>query len=454
VVRGRPAVVQRYWYLESAVTSRIREVSDAEAIETTEAALRQSIRQCRVADVPLGAFLSGGVDSSTVVGLMQAESSRPVKTFSVGFDDPSYDEAVFARRVAEHLGTDHEEIYVSAEDAMRVVPDLATIYDEPFADSSQIPTYLVSRLARASVTVALTGDGGDELFGGYPRYQLNERIWSLLRWVPFPLRRGLYAALHRVPPNLGAKGLAGLTALLRGARSAQSTERWQRVLQLLRVESREGLYDRMLRYSTLGQAAVIDHEAQPERSYPRLAENFVEQMMYLDTQRYLPDDILVKLDRAAMAVSLETRAPMLDHRFVETVWRLPFSTKRRNGCSKWLLKQILHRYVPVELVDRPKMGFGVPIGAWLRGPLRDWADSLISENQLSQQGLMRPKPIRQQWAEHTSGSHDWGYSLWAVLMFQAWYDRWQKQDEMAYARRADHGGEPAVRRFDFARARA
>lgn len=393
--------------------------SPEQAVDSLEALLISAVGQQMVADVPLGAFLSGGVDSSAVVALMQAQSSRPIKTFSIGFHEAGYNEAEHAKAVSKHLGTDHTELYVSAQRALDVIPMLPTLYSEPFADSSQIPTYLVSKLARQHVTVSLSGDGGDELFCGYNRYQMTARLWGILQRVPKPLRRATAAVISAVPPA-----------------------RWDSMGLFL---SKERLGDKLhkgaalLDHTTVAELyrGLVSHWPKPESlvlgahepasiwlsfQYSLHGLSEIESMMAFDMLSYLPNDILAKVDRAAMGVSLETRIPMLDHRVVEFAWSLPLDYKLRGGITKWPLRQILYRYVPRSLIERPKMGFGVPIDQWLRGPLRDWAENLLGESRLRQEGFFNPAPIRQKWAEHLSGRRNWQYHLWNVLMFQSWLE--------------------------------
>jgi asparagine synthase (glutamine-hydrolysing) len=391
----------------------------AQAVDELEALLSSAVGQQMVADVPLGAFLSGGVDSSTVVALMQAQSSRPVKTFSIGFHEAGYNEAEHAKAVAQHLGTEHTELYVSAQQALDVIPKLPSLYAEPFADSSQIPTYLVSQLARQHVTVSLSGDAGDELFCGYNRYQMTARLWGKLERVPKPLRRAAAAAITAVPP-------ARWDSLSRFLPVARLGDKLHKGAALLGCQSAADLYLGMVSHWSEPNDLVLGGREPPivlTSQTPALAGlNDVERMMALDMLSYLPDDILAKVDRAAMGVSLETRVPMLDHRVVEFAWSLPLSTKLRGGVTKWPLREVLYRHVPRSLIERPKMGFGVPIDQWLRGPLRDWAETLLSESRLRQEGYFNPVPIRQKWIEHLSGQRNWQYHLWDVLMFQAWLE--------------------------------
>lgn len=390
-----------------------------QAVDALETLLRSAVGLQMMADVPLGAFLSGGIDSSTVVALMQAQSSRPVKTFSIGFHEQGYNEAEHAKAVAQHLGTEHTELYVSAQQALDVIPKLPTLYAEPFADSSQIPTYLVSQLARQHVTVSLSGDAGDELFCGYTRYQMTAQMWGKLQRVPKPLRRAAAAAITAVPPRT-------LDAMGRWLNVSRLGDKLHKGAALLGKQSVAELYRGLVSHWPDPDAVVLgSHEPATalSGSQPALAGlGQVERMMALDLMGYLPDDILAKVDRAAMGVSLETRVPFLDHRVVELAWSLPLAYKLRNGVTKWPLREVLYRHVPRELIERPKMGFGVPIDQWLRGPLRDWAETLLDESRLRQEGFFNPAPIRQKWAEHLSGQRNWQYHLWDVLMFQAWLD--------------------------------
>ena len=389
--------------------------------------LREAILQQMVADVPLGAFLSGGVDSSTVVALMQAQSSRPVKTFTIGFHEAGYNEAEDAKAVAKHLGTDHTELYVTPQEALDVIPQLPALYDEPFADSSQIPTHLVAKLARQHVTVSLSGDGGDELFGGYDRYFWGQRIWNSVGWLPKGVRQLGSKIITSVSPRAWDRlfrQVARVAPRLRGP--AVYGDRAHKLAEILAVRDPEEMYHGLVSHwqdpaSIVPGGRELPTALTDRDRWARLSD-FTQRMMYLDLVSYLPDDILVKVDRATMGVSLEARVPLLDHRVVEFAWRLPLSMKVRNGQGKWLLRQVLYKYVPADLIERPKMGFGVPIDNWLRGPLREWAESLLSENRLKQEGYFDAQPIRRKWLEHLSGTCNWQYQLWDILMFQAWLE--------------------------------
>ncbi len=421
-------VLRPYW---SALTAAAEGAahpfagSPQEAVDTLERLLRKAIGQQMMADVPLGAFLSGGVDSSTVVALMQAQSDRPIKTFSIGFNEDAYNEAEHAGAVARHLGTDHTELYVTADQALDVIPQLPALFDEPFADSSQIPTYLVSQLARRHVTVSLSGDAGDELFCGYNRYQITASLWGRLSAMPPAIRAAMAWGLTRVSPD----GINRLAGSLKGAgRWRNIGEKIHKGAGVMVARSSEELYRGMVsQWPSPTDVVPTGSEPKTVLTAPngilkQLTD--VERMMALDMVTYLPDDILVKVDRAAMACSLESRVPFLDHRVVEFAWQLPLAYKlRREGqgyTTKWALRQVLYRHVPVHLIERPKMGFGVPIDSWLRGPLRDWAEDLLSESRLQREGFLNPAPIRQKWTEHLSGQRNWQHPLWCVLMFQAW----------------------------------
>lgn len=411
--------IRSYWSAEQVAldgAANPLSISPEVAVDKLEELLGDAIGQQMVADVPLGAFLSGGIDSSTVAALMQSRSSQPIKTFSIGFHEPGYNEAEHAAAVARHLKTDHTELYVSAQEALAVVPELPRMYDEPFADSSQIPTHLVSKMARRHVTVALSGDAGDELFCGYSRYFITDRLWSRVSALPLPVRR-LGAALIGAVPRTTWNGLGRLAGrgslgehLHKGAGVLRSTQPdklyLNAVSQWMDPESLvEGAHEPL---TVLTGAPSSLHRLSP-----------LARMMACDMLTYLPGDILTKVDRAAMSVSLETRVPMLDHRVVEFAWRLPMDLKFRDGASKWVLRQVLYRHVPRQLIERPKMGFGIPLDHWLRGPLREWAEALLAPERLRAEGL-RTEPILRAWQEHLTGVRDRQYALWNVLSYLSW----------------------------------
>lgn len=396
----------------------------AQAVDELETLLKDAIKQQMMADVPLGAFLSGGVDSSTIVALMQTQSTQPIKTFTIGFDEEGFNEAVHAQAVAKHLGTDHTELYVTPEQAMAIIPRLPALYNEPFSDSSQIPTFLVSQLAKQHVTVSLSGDAGDELFCGYKRYQMTAKLWHKFSLLPMPVRKVLVQILQAVSPQRWNQ----LTRYLPVSTSHPNIgDKLHKGAEVLTLNSSSGLYHRFVSHWDKPEQVVINGQ-EPltllTQATPELAQlDDIQRMMALDLLTYLPDDILVKVDRAAMGVSLETRVPLLDHRVVEFAWRLPQALKMRDGQTKWALRQVLYRHVPKELVERPKMGFGIPLQNWLRTSLRDWAETLLDESRLRQEGYFHPAPIRQKWQEHLSGQRNWAYYLWDVLMFQAWLEQ-------------------------------
>jgi asparagine synthase (glutamine-hydrolysing) len=423
---GEMPAPEKYWALSEVAESgaRSRSVSGAETVDELEEVLSEAVRIRMHADVPLGAFLSGGIDSSIVVALMQANRRDKVRSFTIAFEDSAYDESPDARRVADHLGTEHVELVVTDKDALEVIPKLPQLYDEPFADSSQIPTALLARLARQHVTVALSGDGGDEMFGGYNRYAWAESFWGRIAAVPRPVRHLAGAALDMVPPKWWDRAFERADPLLpKSLRVRTPGTKIQKVARVLDASDLLETYRRLSSHIAdpsrlvLGSNEPATLITSPSE-WPKLDE--VELMLYLDSMTYLPDDILTKVDRATMGASLENRVPFLDPNVAELAWRLPFDVKVKNGTGKWLLRQLLYRYVPPEIVDRPKMGFGIPLGAWLRGPLRAWAEDLLSEDRLRREGYLSPEPIRRMWIEHLSGRADRQYELWDVLMFQAW----------------------------------
>jgi asparagine synthase (glutamine-hydrolysing) len=419
--------VNRYWSLSNVIRSGLDAPfrGDAqEALDQIETILLRSVGQQMVADVPLGAFLSGGVDSSLITSLMQAQSTQPVKTFTIGFEEGAYDEAQYARAVARHLGTNHTELYVSAKDARAVIPQLPFIYDEPFADSSQIPTYLLSKITRRHVTVSLSGDGGDELFGGYERYRSAARVWKAMNLIPNCLRTAAALVLAQIPlALLDIVVPAGVAPRGKTRLGARVKERLHRLRYALSLRNRGKFYVSLMSFWGDGILSLKNGETRCDLSTLIPAEegtSFMEEMMFIDMLTYLPDDILVKLDRASMAVSLECRVPMLDHRLIEFVWQLPSFMKAGSRDPKALLKKLLYRYLPRGLFERPKMGFGIPLGDWLRGPLRDWAEDLLSVDRLRNEGILNPAMVRRKWEEHLAGGWNCHYPLWNVLMLEAW----------------------------------
>jgi len=411
-----------YWSLADVAAKGLaapRDMSDEEAIAVLDELLGDAVKRRMVADVPLGAFLSGGVDSSAVVALMQKASARPVKTFSIGFREADYDEATHAAAVARHLGTDHTELSVTPAEAQAAIVKLPTIFDEPFADSSQIPTYLVSQMTRQHVTVALSGDGGDELFGGYNRYGTGYQLTAAMRHLPRALRSGLGHAITAIPPSRWDSAFAWMPDAMRPRQGGDKMHKLASVLP----EDAGGYYERLVSpgedlWTTLRGAPAPHLNAAAVQSRDGFRDDR-DWMQYMDAATYLPDDILTKVDRASMAVALEARVPILDHRVVEFAWQLPQRFKFRSGQGKWLLRQMLYRYVPRSMIERPKSGFSVPIGDWLRGPLRDWTEDLLNPQTLGG-GLFDSAAIRARWAMHQTGTRNHQHALWTVLMFESW----------------------------------
>jgi asparagine synthase (glutamine-hydrolysing) len=429
---GWTLTVAPYWSAREAAERGLREPftgTPQEAVLELDGLLADSVRLRLESDVPLGAFLSGGLDSSTVVALMQRQGQGQVRTFTIGFWEPDFDEAPHARMVAKHLETAHTQLYVTPEQALAVIPRLPTLYDEPFSDSSQIPTFLISELARRAVTVCLSGDGGDELFAGYNRYFIGRALWRKIGWAPVPLRQATARGLRVLPTSAWARLFDNLAPVLPASFSTSNpADKLQKLAEILAVDSPDRMYVELVSHWK-APASVVIGSSEPatiltDRARWARLPDFTQRMMYLDAVTYLPDDILVKVDRASMGVSLEVRVPFLDHRVFEFAWRLPLAMKIQHDEGKWLLRKLLARYVPRALTERPKMGFGVPIDQWLRGPLREWAESLLDESRLRREGFFHPDPIRRMWGEHLSGLRNWQHHLWTVLMFQAWREKW------------------------------
>jgi len=401
-----------YWSLRQAVERGLADPfsgSDADAVGELEAYLISAISEQRTADVPLGAFLSGGVDSSTVVALMQADSFRAVKTYTIGYEDSDCNEAGYAQAVAKHLGTEHNELRVTAQTALDAIPRVTALFDEPFGDSSAIPTFLVSSFARHQVTVALSGDGGDELFGGYGRYQRTVDIWNIMRHIPYRARSAAAIAVRSWRRNRCATA---------------ADDKASRIASYLSATTLDECYETQISRFMQPHELVINGTGDPGTHVTPYSDQFrdggVNAMMYTDSLRYLPDDILTKVDRASMSVSLEVRVPILDHRVLEFAWRLPTSMKVRDRRGKWLLRQLLGKYLPTAMIDRPKMGFGVPVGRWLRGPLREWGEYLLAEDRLRKEGFLNPQAVRRCWHRHLSTDRGESDALWQILAFQAW----------------------------------
>lgn len=427
---AKRTIPKAYWSLNAVVETGLKTPftgSPEQAIGTLESTLMESIGSQMQSDVPLGAFLSGGIDSSTVVALMQAQSERPIKTFTIGFEYEGYNEATHAKAVANHIGTEHTELYITSKDALAVIPKLSSIYCEPFSDSSQIPTFLVSQLASHHVRVALSGDGGDELFGGYNRYLLAQQVWNKNRKLPRPLRRLASTTLTALAPNSWDAIFKTFNPIIpKRLKLNAPGDKAHKLAGVLNIDSEQEFYQSLTSQWQQPEKLVIGAK-EPSTLISDIScwpqtDSFQHAMMAMDAQTYMADDILVKVDRAAMVNSLETRVPMLDHRIVELAWKMPLDYKIRHGEGKWLLKQVLFRHVPRQLIERPKMGFRLPLHDWLRGSLRDWAEALLDEKLLLQQGYFYPAPIRRMWTEHLSGKYNHQDQLWNILMFQAWLE--------------------------------
>ena len=424
--QGQPQIA-RFWDARAVAKAGLAAPlsgSDEELTDQLENLLTDAVKRRMIADVSLGAFLSGGIDSSTVVALMQKANAGRVKTFTIGFDIAGFDEAQHAAAVAKHLGTDHTEMTVTAQEALDVIPKLPEWYDEPFADSSQIPTYLVSAMTKRHVTVALSGDGGDELFAGYNRYQMATGFMRGFSVLPRPARNAVASAITSLAPDTWSRLLAFLPQRMR---SSGAGDKLHKLAAVLRLADGDEIYRHLVTHWQPEQVAVHASEPKGVLWDPAVARDipgFLERMQFLDLVTYLPDDILTKVDRASMAVALEARVPLIDHRVVEFAWRLPQSVKIRGGKTKWLLRNVLDRHVPRTLTERAKMGFGIPLGDWLRGPLRDWAETLLAERRLRDGGLLDAANVRRHWQEHLSGQRNWQYLLWDVLMLEAWRERW------------------------------
>lgn len=412
-----PALIH-YWDMESVATQTRRDIPDEEAISEAETLLTDAVSRRMIADVPLGALLSGGIDSATVVALMQKSSTQPVRTFTIGFAEGGFDEAAHARAVADHLGTDHTEIAMSPDHARTVIPRLADWYDEPFADSSALPTRLVCELAQRDVTVALSGDGGDETFLGYNRYRAADALWQRMQRTPALLRDLSSRVLGGVPTGVWD----GMARLLPQARlPSLAGDKAHKLAESLRQADADGIYWNLVSH---WKTPIVQDGRHDDRLSSDAITDFGERMAYYDAMTYLPDDILAKVDRASMSVSLEARVPLIDHRLLEFAWSLPKRLRLRDGQSKWLLRQVLYRHVPPSIVDRPKSGFAVPIAAWLRGPLREWAENLLDEQRLREEGWFDPAPVRRAWAAHLAGRGNHWEALWGVCVAQAWRERW------------------------------
>ena len=430
-LESRSFEIESYWSLQDTIRSSLSNPfhgNEQEALLELESVLKNSINEQMISDVPLGAFLSGGVDSSTIVSLMQSQSIDKIKTFSIGFNEEGFDEALNARGVAKYLNTEHTELYVTPSQAREVIPMLPEIFDEPFSDSSQIPTYLVSKLAKEKVDVCLSGDGGDELFGGYNRHFWVRSIWDKVRFLPTFSRYLLFYAITSLSPYKWDKLFKSSTSFLPSRfQTSQPGDKMHKLANVITANSPDEMYKSLVSHWQNPESLVLgakEIETILTQQFSLIDSLEIEEkMMFLDSITYLSDDILTKVDRSAMAVSLETRIPLLDHRVVELAWRLPLEMKINHGNGKHILRKLLFKYVPRDLVERPKMGFSVPINSWLRGPLNEWAEDLLSTSKLKKEGFFSPDEIKKKWEEHKSGRRDWQHQLWNVLIFQAWLEK-------------------------------
>ncbi len=422
--------VTPYWSLTQVAVNGQRKplnCSDGEAVSLLENCLGDAIEDQLIADVPLGAFLSGGVDSSLIVSMMKDRSTKPIKTFTIGFDESEFNEAGHAKEIAKHIGTEHSELYISPQDALDVIPQLPQLYDEPFADSSQIPTFLVAKMASSEVKVVLSGDGGDELFGGYNRYLWSRSIRNKTSWMPKSVLHGLGYTLGKISTPTWDRINNSTSGLIPSQyRVAKMGDKIHKVARQLTVNTDFDLYRGLVsQWQNPADIVIGGNELDlqiTEEGIEKISEDIEHRMMFMDTSTYLPDDILCKVDRASMGVSLEARVPLLNHNVVELAWQMPLHMKIRDGQSKWVLRELLYRHIPKKLIDRPKQGFALPIDAWLRGPLREWAESLLEETRLKNEGFFHPRPIRIAWEEHLKGNNMHN-QLWGILMFQAWLEK-------------------------------
>ncbi|SCA56257.1 Asparagine synthetase [Candidatus Terasakiella magnetica] len=419
--------IESFWSLDNVITQNQKFAgSETEAIDQLEDLLKDAVGRRMISDVPLGAFLSGGIDSSTVAALMQQQSDKAIRTFSIGFEEAGYNEAIHAKEVAKHIGTDHTELYVTPSEARDVIPKIADYYDEPFSDSSQIPTYLVSKMTKDHVTVALSGDGGDELFAGYTRYFVGQKLGKHLYSTPKSFRQLGVKLIHSMSPNTWDKIFKIIPERKRPSLPGDKLYKLAKVMD----GTKNDFYRRLVSHWDQPENIVLNGKEETDLIWNKdlkgITPDFIDQMQYLDTLTYLPDDILTKVDRASMAVSLEARVPLLDHRLIEYAWSLPQSMKIKDGQGKWALRQVLYRHIPKDLIERPKMGFAVPIDQWLRGPLRDWAEDLLNPQALEETGIFNSAPIQEKWNEHQSGQRNLQYHLWDILMFQSWYRKWME----------------------------